>query len=94
MRQQQIVKRTKRGTGERVPRPCTPRPDASYGSEGGACEAGERSHVRRGAWFECADPKSPALVVYDTGTGREVVHQPMPFCDNTVPTGPRWPGVT
>jgi hypothetical protein len=44
------------------------------------------------AWFECADPKSPTLVVYDTGSGREVVHQPMPFCANTVPTGPNVAG--
>ena len=26
------------------------------------------------------DPTAPTLVVYDTGAGREVVHQPMPFC--------------
>jgi hypothetical protein len=32
------------------------------------------------AWFECANPKSPALVVYDTGSGREVSREPMPFC--------------
>jgi hypothetical protein len=32
------------------------------------------------AWFACEDPKSPALVVYDTGAGREVAHQAMPFC--------------
>jgi hypothetical protein len=44
------------------------------------------------AWFECADPKSPTLVVYDTGSGREVVRQLMPFCVNTVPTGPNVAG--
>ena len=36
------------------------------------------------AWFACADPTSPTLVVYDTAAGREVVHQPMPFCATTV----------
>jgi hypothetical protein len=33
------------------------------------------------AWFECADPEVPTLVVYDTSSGREVPLQPMPMCD-------------
>jgi hypothetical protein len=36
------------------------------------------------AWFACVDPKSPTLVVYDTGSGREVGRQPMPFCATVI----------
>jgi hypothetical protein len=36
------------------------------------------------AWFTCADPKSPTLVVHDTGSGREVARQPMPFCATVI----------
>ena len=32
------------------------------------------------AWFDCTDAAAPALVVLDTGTGREVFHQPLTFC--------------
>lgn len=33
------------------------------------------------AWLACADPASPTLVVYDTGSGREVAGRPLPMCD-------------